>query len=364
MKKIVFVGQTPPPYHGQAIMIDKILAAQYKEVQLLHVRMSFSKEIDEIGGISIFKIFHLLHVIFRIYFFRFFNNARVLYYPPAGPDQVPILRDIVILLSTRWLFQRTIFHFHAGGVSERLPRSWFFSFFYKLAYYKADCAILLSELNPRDGENLKAKHEIIVPYGIEDNYSIGTYEKVETLKVKILFVGAIKESKGVLVLMDACKQLKGKGLDFSVEIMGKFESKEFEKHVTEVVKVSDLERNVSFLGVQSGSPKFSSFNGADIFCFPTFYESETFGVVLLEAMQFSLPVVSTFWRGIPSIVNDGESGFLVKPQDAKELAERLEVLILNPSVRQRMGNAGRKIYLKKFTLSEFQKRMENIFVNC
>ena len=75
MRKIVFVGQTPPPFGGQAIMIEKILQGTYKDVLLYHVRMSFSKEMDEIGKASLSKVFHLFNIIAKIYYFRIFKRA-------------------------------------------------------------------------------------------------------------------------------------------------------------------------------------------------------------------------------------------------------------------------------------------------
>jgi glycosyltransferase involved in cell wall biosynthesis len=365
MKRIVFVGQTPPPYHGQALMIEKILKGNYKNIELIHVRMAFSKEIDEIGRPSFSKIFHLFGVIARIYYLRIFKRANILYYPPAGPDKIPIIRDMIILLSTKWLFKKVIFHFHAGGVSEFKSRSAFFSFLFERTYYNADHAILLSNLNPHDGRNLQAKREWIMPYGIEDNFM----EQKDIIKKnntvpKILFVGVLKESKGVLVLLNACAELKKRRIPFLVELMGKFESKEFEKRVNDLVQQLDIGDGTKFLGVLSGQKKFDAFFNADIFCFPTFYESETFGVVLLEAMQFSLPVVSTNWRGIPTIVDEGKNGFLVQPHQVVEVANKLEILLKDENLRQRMGKEGRMQFLEKFTLDKFHQSMEQVFNMC
>lgn len=364
MKKIVVVGQTPPPFGGQAIMIEKILAGKYQDVRLYHVRMAFSKEMDEIGKASLYKVVHLFEIIIRILFYRIFRNADVLYYPPAGPDKVPVFRDIAILLSTRWMFRKVIFHFHAGGVSSLNFGSGVLRNLFQWAYYRPDIAILLSELNPPDGKNLLAAQEFVVPYGIEDNGQDKLAGNTADQGGKILFVGIIKESKGVLVLLDACRILRERGLDFSLQLMGKFESADFEGRVKGMVKSYHLETQVSFLGVLTGTTKFNVFRECDVFCFPTFFESETFGVVLLEAMQFSLPVVSTVWRGIPSIVQDGENGFLVSPQNSRILAEKLEYLILQPSLRVKMGTSGRKIFLDKFTISKFHLKMEEIFNIC
>ncbi|MCK5269122.1 MAG: glycosyl transferase family 1, partial [Spirochaetes bacterium] len=81
MKKILAVGQTPPPYGGQAIMIKTMLEGEYKDVELIHIKMNFSSEMDEIGKLKIFKVFKLIGLISKIIFFRFYYNTHILYYP-------------------------------------------------------------------------------------------------------------------------------------------------------------------------------------------------------------------------------------------------------------------------------------------
>jgi glycosyltransferase involved in cell wall biosynthesis len=324
--------------------------------------MNFSKEMNEIGRVDLSKIVHLFSVIVRICFVRITSGASILYYPPAGPDKIPIIRDIIILNATRWLFKKTIFHFHAGGVSGVKFNSRLLQFFFQKAYFNADCAILLSDLNPPDGEKLHSLKSLVIPYGIEDNFR-GT-RQVKNEKLKILFVGLLKESKGILILLMASSKLKKEGLKFTVEVVGKFESREFEDKVWSYVIEHQLESCIIFKGVLEGASKFKAYNDSDVFCFPTFFESETFGVVLLEAMQFSLPIVATEWRGIPSVVNSGHNGFLVKPLDVEDLACKLRELILDEKLRKKMGDAGRRIFLSKFTLDVFYNNMEKMFLEC
>lgn len=363
MVKVLIVGQTPPPFGGQAIMIQKLIEGKFDRAELFHVRLAFSKEMNDVGRFQFRKLAHLLCVICTIIYMGLRHNMQILYYPPAGPDKIPMYRDLAILISTRWLFKYTILHFHAGGISELYSElSPVLQFLFRLAYFKADVAIRLSELNPPDSQILRAKREFIVPYGIEDHYiphNTGTQRQDSASE--ILFVGVLRESKGVLTLLEAAGILRERGLDFRLKFIGKFASEQFRRTVFKKINSHRLKRCVTYLGVLTGDEKWKAFASADIFCFPTFFEAETFGLVVLEAMQFALPVVATRWRGIPSLVKEGESGYLVPVKDSQTLAEKLEILIKCPTKARQMGQKGRELYLQHYTIDKFYRNMEAVF---
>jgi glycosyltransferase involved in cell wall biosynthesis len=77
-------------------------------------------------------------------------------------------------------------------------------------------------------------------------------------------------------------------------------------------------------------------------------------------MQFSLPIVSAFEGGIPDVVENGVTGFLVLQKDVGALAGKLEILIQSSDLRQKMGVAGRKRYEGKFTLFIFENTLKDI----
>ena len=115
-----------------------------------------------------------------------------------------------------------------------------------------------------------------------------------------------------------------------------------------------------FLGTLAGDEKASRLRASDIFCYPTHFEAESFGLAVVEAMQFSLPVVATSWRGLPSVVNDGESGILVPARDPSSLASALEVLLKDADLRHRMGRRGRELYLERFTEERYRRNVEAV----
>lgn len=360
MIKILVVGQTPPPYHGQAIMIEKLLSANFRNIQLYHVRLQFSKDIEQIGRATLYKVFHLFFVIMKIIFVRFRHNVRILYYPPAGKNVIPMVRDIIILLLTRPFFTKTIFHFHAGGVSElinKFPTP--IKFFVKAAYREPDVSIRLSKLNPEDGKMFKTKSEFIIPYGLEDSFN-GYKNMLKTKDItNLLYVGVIKESKGIFVLLESFAQLSQSNRALELHLIGGFDSKQLEESVRDFISVRNLP--VKLYSVLFGSDKFKVFQKADIFCFPSFYEAETFGIVLLEAMMFELPIVATCWRGIPDVVIDGENGFLVPIKNSEALTEKLELLIRDKELRKKMGMRGRQLFLEKYSMEKHIYELEKVF---
>jgi glycosyltransferase involved in cell wall biosynthesis len=363
MKKILIVGQTPPPYGGQAIMIKTLLKGKYPDIQLFHIRMCFSRDMDEMGKIKLNKFFHLFIIIFKAYWYRLFFRTNILYYPPSGPDKFPVLRDMIILTSIRWMFKKTIFHFHAAGLSEIGPRfSGVLKLLFSASFSRPDIAIRLTEFNPQDGKYLKAKKELVIPNGISDNF-MGFSKNPESKASigTILFVGLIKESKGVLALLEAARILSEKKVDFVIKIMGKFESAFFQSRVNRVIRDFGIDKQVQFLGVLTGEPKYRTFASSDIFCFPSFFESESFGLVVVEAMQFCLPVVATKWRGIQSLVEEGKSGYLTQIKDGRAIADKLEILIQNPDLRTQMGKRGRELYLQQYTVDKFHNNMLKCF---
>jgi exopolysaccharide biosynthesis WecB/TagA/CpsF family protein len=169
----------------------------------------------------------------------------------------------------------------------------------------------------------------------------------------------VRADKGVDVLLEAARLLKQRGAQFLIRIVGEFASEEYRQQLVGQIEASELEERVDFCGPKVGEEKWELFNSADIFCFPSYYSAESFGNVLLEAMMFRLPVVSTHWRGIPDIVVDSETGFLVAIKDAEATAAKLAVLLTDKTLRERLGENGRTRYLENFTVAEYlQKHRE------
>lgn len=358
--RVLVVGQTPPPFGGQAMMVQALLDGRYERVELHHVRLRYSDDMDSVGKFALRKVAVLFATILDVWVARFRHGTRMLYYPPSGPNMVPVLRDIVFLCAVRPFFKWTVFHFHAGGVSgfePHLPAV--LRPFFRWAYRGADLAIRTALQNPEDGIALSAKRSIVVPNGIPDmRGSVVEGTAAEGGPLTILFTGVLIPSKGVRVLLEAFRQVVAQGADVRLELMGRWGDPAFQGECEGFLRNHGLAGRVTFLGVMHDREKLEHFAGCDIFCFPSHFEAESFGLVLVEAMQFAKPVVSTHWRGIPSVVQDGVNGFLVPVEDPAAVADRLLRLVRDKELRLRMGMEGRRIFTEQFTLEGFRRNME------
>jgi glycosyltransferase involved in cell wall biosynthesis len=179
--------------------------------------------------------------------------------------------------------------------------------------------------------------------------------------VRILFVGILKEDKGILILLEALRLMKKSGMNFEAHLIGAFQSVEFQDRALALLKAANLDRDVVFEGELHGDRLFQAYADADVFCFPSFFAAESFGLVCVEAMRATLPVVATNWRGIPEVVEHGQTGFIVPPRSAEPLTNALAQLISNPQLRAEFGRRGRERYLSHFTVDRFCAGMGDVF---
>lgn len=361
---ILVVGQTPPPVHGQALMTRYLLEGDYRSIRLHHVRMAFSSDLQEVGSFRFAKLLHLAALIVRIWAARLRTGSPVLYYPPAGPNRVPFLRDCVLLGLTRWLFKKTVFHFHANGLSTLYPELPLpLRLIFRWIYGRPDLSIRVSSSGPDDAGFIQSKKTAVVPNCIPDMASSqdAALPRGNDRPV-ILYLGSLFEEKGVLVLLEACAALKSRNVPFLCRLAGRAESPGFAAKLDQEVRRYGLESEVQLCGQVTGEAKWNLLRQADLFCFPSFYASEGCPLVILEAFQFGIPVVSTHWRGIPDLVTEGETGFLTPPRNPAAVAEALERLAGNPALREAMGRKARMHYEQHFRLGTFQSRMEALLL--
>lgn len=174
--------------------------------------------------------------------------------------------------------------------------------------------------------------------------------------LRIVSVGRLVSVKGQAVMIAAAEELRRRNLDIELTIVGGGPRRPALERRAERLGVSD---RVSFTGALGNDEVLERYAEADLFCLPSFAEGLPF--VLMEAMAMELPVVTTRIAGIPELVEDGESGFLVSPGRSDQLADAIERLAADPDLRRRMGEAGRSKVAAEFNLDESARALRDLF---
>ena len=168
-------------------------------------------------------------------------------------------------------------------------------------------------------------------------------------------LGPYKQYKGVDVLLEAAKLMKGKE-KFMIVITGEGPLKETYRKAAEAAGLSDC---VDFIGeVQADELPFY-YAACDVFVFPSINNMEGFGLVAIEAMASGKPVVASRVGGIPFAV--GSAGVLVEPKDPQALAEAILGLLRDPKRASELGNAGRKRVLELFQTTAVVDKREKLY---
>jgi len=183
---------------------------------------------------------------------------------------------------------------------------------------------------------------------------------IEGNRLKCLFVGGLLPRKGLIYLIQALPILKNKGYNVTLNLVGAADEK-YEKVLRELVKTLKLNNDVIFTGYVPNGPRlFEIYRNSDVFILPTL--SEGFPRVLYEAMSQSLPIVTTNVGGIPGLMKHEVNALLVPPKDPKAIADAIERLTSDKTLRDRLITNGIKIVsqiLKKDPAEQLQSLLFN-----
>ena len=362
--KVLFLLHLPPPVHGAA-MVGKFIKESdqiNQQFKTRYINLGTSREVDDIGRGGLAKWGRYASILWNT-FYALLTFRPNLVYITLTANGTGFYKDAVIALLAKVFGKKVIYHFHNKGVNKRQDKT-FDNWLYQRVFDGAE-VILLSPHLYYDIEKYIPEEKVhYCPNGIpEMEIDSKKALKNEKSTVHLLFLSNLIKSKGVFILLKACKILKERGLNFHCTFVGgegDVTVQEFEHRVDEW----SLQKVATYAGKKYGEEKERILESSDIFVFPTFYPKECFPLVLLEAMQASLPLVSTKEGGIPEIIEDGKNGYIVPPKDQKILADKLETLIEDKKLRKRMGANGRILYKKRFTVEMFEKRLAEILTNA
>jgi colanic acid/amylovoran biosynthesis glycosyltransferase len=254
--------------------------------------------------------------------------------------------------------------FHGLDVSER-PRNPFYRKKLKRLFIEGDLFLVCSRSMKEDVVHLGcAEDKILVLYGGIDinKFKFCKNKKKNENTVRILMCGRFVEKKGFPYGIRAFYNLLPMHDNLELRIIG---GGILEKKIKSLVRGLNIQDKVTFLGPKAPDDIPEEMGNSDIFLSPNITsrrgDKECITHTIKEAMATGLPVVSTFHAGIPELVINNETGFLVEEKDIDALTEKLNCLIEHPELREKMGKRGRKVIEEKFNLEKQITELEKIY---
>jgi len=181
-------------------------------------------------------------------------------------------------------------------------------------------------------------------------------------KIHLLTIARLVEKKGVQYGINAVAKILNKYPDIEYRIIG---DGPLRNNMVDLIQELNIGNNVKLLGWKKQEEIIELMKYADILLAPSVTsqdgDQEGIPVVLMEALAQGMPVISTYHSGIPELVQDGISGFLVPERDVDSLAERLTYLCEHQEIWPEMGKAGRKYVEENYDINKLNDQLVELY---
>jgi len=272
-----------------------------------------------------------------------------------GGASIPLKRELKVPLITS-------FYGHDIGKSVSL-----FSRVYAKLISLGDCFLALSKDMKQDLIKQGFPSDKILVHHLGVNLNEFKTKKSTGKEFKVLIVANLLERKGIHHAIRAFRYLHNKYKDSFMTVVGA--PKPYQNEIFTLISRLGLKDVVTYINNHdTENPRQTIkdyMSSCDIFVLPSITLSdgskEGTPVVLMEAQASCKPCISTYHAGIPEVVIDGQTGFLVNERDVEAIADRMEILYNDKNLRCQMGHNGRKHIDEQFNITTQNQKLREIY---
>jgi glycosyltransferase involved in cell wall biosynthesis len=292
----------------------------------------------------------LIKILFRIHEFNIIHLQTASYWS--------FRRKFILILISKIFKKKIIIHIHGAKFISYFSKSIYIEKLAIMFAFKiSDIIICLSPEWHKDLKKIYNEAKIItIPNSIKIALSTEDLDYNKNTKNKnILFFGRLGKRKGVYELIEAAKQIDFEKFNAQIYLCGDGEIELISKKIFDL----KLEDHIRVLGWVEGNKKNKIYKEGYIFILPSYFEGLPMSI--LEAMSYGLPIISTTVGGIPYAVKNGIEGFLIEPGNYNLLAKRINTLLEDESLRNKMSSAAKRKISEMFTIEILEGKLKIIY---
>ncbi|GAA0076879.1 glycosyltransferase [Clostridium sp. CTA-5] len=231
-------------------------------------------------------------------------------------------------------------------------------FIIKYNLKKADYILSTSNVMKKETEKYTNKAIEVTPFGVDINKFVPN--RIDKDEIIIGTIKTLEEKYGVQYLVKAFKAVKdrNKDLKLKLRIGGKGSQ---EGYLKELSKKLGIENDVTFLGFVKPENVIKEFQNFDMAVFPSTLDSESFGVAAVEAEACGTPVIVSDVGGLMESTKPGVTSLVAKKGSVSELTDRIDELVKNKELREKMGRDARKFVIDNYSLEDNFSYVESIY---
>lgn len=181
------------------------------------------------------------------------------------------------------------------------------------------------------------------------------YKDVSPQKNELLYVGTVEYRKGIHLLLQSLNLIKQKYPNIKLNIVGKAAPPPYVNSLKAYVSEHGLTDNINFAGRVSDEELDLYYKTANIFVFPSLLEG--YGLSIVEAMQYGLPVVAFNNSAMPYTIKDGINGYLSEDKNYVQFADKVLAILLNEKLREKMHQGAYNTIEQVKGYDDFQKEL-------
>ena len=361
-KKIAMVGSIPPPYHGSNTYFLGLLKSEIAHrYDVIHVDISDHRGLENLSRLDFTNVKIALGGLTKLRSVCKTFSPDIVYIPVAS-NFLPFLRDgLLIKTASRYSDAKIVIHLHEGSYfrdtfynNASLPLRKFI----ESALNDVAAAVVYSKSLERVFEGL-VENTVSFFNGVDD-IICKTDQSGRKDYLTVSYIGNLYRSKGVLNFLKAASLIHREMPDVRFTVCGAWASDraEVENEIRQITANGNLKDRLVLTGTVPAEELGRIYAGSDLIIFPTTYPYEGCPLVIIEAMKHGKPVISSRSAGaIPEMIDDGIDGFLIDPENHREIAESAIRLLKDRSLLNAMGASARKKFENEFTK---QKNIGNL----